>query len=175
VKYPTWSPPVLEYHADVDARPVWIDAPSMNWHANVHASAAPMRANVGWYVRPPSLKAKLLVGADVRGKYQSRIAVHAPEPRAKIRAQWRVPVGLKIRVAPPRADFHVRTQVAVPDVRAKVRVAAPDVRAKVRVAAPDVRAKVNVRVHAPVVRVNIPKPPKIKVKAGFKAGFHIGN
>jgi len=154
VKTKIWIAPDLEYKAS--ARPVWVVAPSMNWRANVKVAPAPMRANVGWYVRPPNLKAKVLVGGDLRGRYDSRLAVSAPEPRAKLRASWRVPVGLKIKIGAPDFDAGARARASwkiggganvranAPDVRGKVRVDAPDV--KVKVVVPDVRAKVDVNV-----------------------------
>lgn len=156
VKTKIWIAPELNYKAT--ARPVWVTAPSVNWRANVKVAPAPMRANVGWYVRPPNLKAKVLVGGDLRGRYDSRLAVSAPEPRAKLRATWRVPVGVKIKIGAPdfdagaraRASWKVRgganVRANAPDVRGKVRVDAPDVRANVKVVVPDVRAKVDVNV-----------------------------
>lgn len=156
VKTKIWIAPELTYQAS--ARPVWVSAPSMNWRANVKVAPAPMRANVGWYVRPPNLKAKVLVGGDLRGRYDSRVQVSAPEPRAKLRATWRVPVGVKIKLGAPDFDAGARARASWkvggganvradgPDVRGKVRVDATDVRAKVKVVVPDVRAKVEVNV-----------------------------
>lgn len=52
-------------------------------------------------MRPPTLKAKVFVGADVRGKLDSHLVVRPPEPRASLRARWTVPVGVKIKVGAP--------------------------------------------------------------------------
>ena len=166
VKTKIWIHPEVQYTAS--ARPVWISSPSMTWRANAKFTPAPMRANVGWYVRPPTLKAKVLVGADLRGKYDYRIKVAPPEPRANFRATWKVPVGMKIKIGAPDFDAGAKARaswkvggsaganVHAPDVRGdakakidgKVHVVVPDVKAKVDVVVPDVKAKVDVNVRA---------------------------
>ncbi len=195
IKSEVWIAPEIEYRASM--RPVWITAPSLDWNAKLAVNAAPPRANMAWYVRPSTLRAKAFVGADVRGKYQTRLVVKAPEPRASLRARWAIPVGVKIRVGAPdlsaaanaRARFKVgggvgvrgNVDARVPDVKTKVMVKVPDVKvgvgAKVRGGAnaagnagAGVRAgaAVKVKVNAPTVRIVVPKPPPIKVQGGIK-------
>ncbi|HEY5933257.1 MAG TPA: FecR family protein [Kofleriaceae bacterium] len=98
-KLAIWVAPEMSYR--VSARPVWVAAPAVNWRAKARFAAAPPRAKVAWYVRPPSLKAKILVGTNVTGNYASKIVVAAPQPRASIRAAWKVPVGMKIKIGAP--------------------------------------------------------------------------
>ena len=181
-----WIAPEMQYKAT--ARPVWVSMPAPSWHANVKVAAAPPRAKVAWYVRPPQLKAKALVGVNATGAWKSKLDVRPPEPRAKLAAMWTVPVGMKIKVAPPdlsaaaaaRAKIKIgadgrlitdhRVGIAPPDVKgdlkgkvgAKVGVGVPDVKGKVdaKVVVPDVKAKIGVGV--PDV--------KAKVGGGVKAG-----
>jgi hypothetical protein len=169
-----WATPELRYKAS--ARPVWVATPSASWHAKVKVAAAPPRAKVAWYVRPPELKAKALVGVNATGAWKSSLNVQPPQPRAQLAAMWTIPVGMKIKVGPPdlsaaasaRAKVKIgadgrfvsdhRVGIAAPDVRGNVKgnvkgkIAAPDVKGKVGakvgvgVAAPDVKAGVGVKV-----------------------------
>lgn len=162
VKSKIWIHPEVNYTAS--ARPVWITAPSMNWRANAKFTPAKFRANAGWYVRPPTLKAKVLVGSDLRGKYDSRLKVSAPEPRANFRAAWKVPVGMKIKVAPPNFDAGVKARAGWKiGAGAGGNVNAPDMRGGAKA---KVGAKVDVRV--PDVKVQVPNV-KAKVDVGLKA------
>jgi hypothetical protein len=188
VKTPIWVAPTIEYRAS--ARPVWIAAPSADWRAKVKIQPAPMRAKVGWYVRPPSLKAKVLVGTNVTGAWDSKLAVAAPSPRASLRGAWTVPVGMKIKLGAPdlsaAASARAKFKVGVPavdaragaDVRGKVGVKVPDadVRGKVNVKVPDVRppdAKAELKAK---VGVKVPaiEPPDVKAKIGVGAGIKAG-
>ncbi|HLL23972.1 MAG TPA: FecR family protein, partial [Kofleriaceae bacterium] len=99
VKTKVWAAPDVEFGAST--HPVWIAAPSVDWRANVKVAPAALRGGGSFYVRPPSLKAKVLVGANVTGAWKSRLTVAAPQPRAQLRAAWSIPVGAKIVVAPP--------------------------------------------------------------------------
>ncbi len=114
-----WAPEV-KYTAS--ARPVWVAAPSADWSADVKVRPAPMRASGGWYVRPATLKTKVLLGGDIRGKWDSRLAVGAPTPRANLRAAWKVPVGMKIKIGAPdlraAANARARWNVDLGTVRA---------------------------------------------------------
>ena len=161
VKLKIWIAPELTYRASV--RPVWIAAPSVDWRARVRVQPAPFRANVAWYVRPPTLRAKLVVGRPLAGKYTTRFKIGAPAPRASLVAAWKVPIGVKVRVRAPDLTIAAKARARIKldgggrlvvrdRVRARVDVRAPDV--KVKVVAPDVRTKVNVRV------------PGVTVKAG---------
>ncbi|HEY4055548.1 MAG TPA: FecR family protein [Kofleriaceae bacterium] len=150
VKAPVWTPPELEYHADAAARPVWIETPAPDWRVDAKFHAAPPRADVGWYVRVPQPKAHLMIGADVRGRFDSALAVRPPEPRAKLRAAWTVPVGVKIKIGAPdlhaaadaRAHWGGRADIHGPDIHAKVRVGVrepePPPMPTIRVAPPSV-------------------------------------
>jgi hypothetical protein len=170
LKGQVWIAPEMRYVAS--ARPVWITAPNASWHANVKVKAAPPRAKVAWYVRPPALKANLLVGANVTGKWNSKLDVQPPQPRAQLAAMWTVPVGLKVKIAPPdlsaaaaaRAKVKIgadgmlvrdhRVDVAAPSANVKAgikgKVVVPDVKgkvdAKIGVGVPDVKAGVGVKV-----------------------------
>lgn len=174
LKGQVWIAPEMTYHAS--ARPIWIAAPNASWHASVKAHAAPPRAKVAWYVRPPQLKSNLLVGANVTGKWNSKLDVQPPQPRAQLAAMWTIPVGIKVKIAPPdlsaaataRAKVKIgangelirdhRMDVAMPsgnvkaDIKGKAGVAVPDVKGKVGakvgvgVAVPDVKAGVGVNV-----------------------------
>jgi hypothetical protein len=94
-----WMAPQLNYQAS--ARPVWISTPDASWHANVKATPAAARGKVAWYVRPPTMKAKWLVGANITGNWQSKLVAAPPQPMADLHAMWKVPVGTKIKIAAP--------------------------------------------------------------------------
>ncbi len=151
IKSDVWIAPEIEYRAST--RPVWITAPSLDWNAKLAVAAAPPRANMAWYVRPPTLRGTAFLGADVRGNYQTHLEIKPPEPRASLRALWTIPVGMKIRVGAPdlsaaanaRARFHVDGGA---DVRGKIDARVPDVKTKVVVRVPDVRAGVGAKVRA---------------------------
>ncbi len=188
VKSKIWLHPEVNYTAS--ARPVWISAPSMSWRANAKINPAPFRAKAGWYVRPPTLKSKVLLGADLRGKYDTRLKVSAPEPRANFRAAWKVPVGMKIKIGAPDFDAGAKARAnwklgagagasgnAKAKVGAKVDVRVPDVKVKVKV--PDVKAKVDANLNAAAdaaaearakakaaadVKVKV-QAPQVKIKA----------
>jgi hypothetical protein len=183
LKGQVWIAPEMSYK--VSARPVWIAAPSASWHANVKVMPAPPRAKVAWYVRPPTLKANVLVGANVTGNWASKLDMQPPQPRAQLAAMWTIPVGMKVKIAPPdlsaaataRAKVKLgadgqlirdhRVNVAVPSadikgkVGAKVGVGAPDIKGdlkgKVGVGAPDIKGdlKGRVGVGAPDIKGNI--------------------
>lgn len=172
VKGAVWIAPEMTYHAST--RPIWITAPDASWHASVKAHAAPPRAKVGWYVRPPNLKAHAIVGTNVTGKWDSKLKVGPPQPVADLHAMWKVPVGTKIHVAAP--DMH-----AAATARAKVKLggdghivwdhratAATDVKA-------NVQGKVNVKVpevhvQAPAVKANVTANVRDHRDATVKAG-----
>jgi hypothetical protein len=113
VKGAVWIAPEMTYHAST--RPVWIATPDASWHASVKAHAAPPRAKVGWYVRPPNLKAHAIVGTNVTGKWDNKLTVGPAQPVADLHAMWKVPVGTKIHVEAP--DLH-----AAAAARAKVKL-----------------------------------------------------
>ncbi len=166
IKTPVWIAP--DVHVTASARPIWVTAPPMNWRAKLKVSPAPFRANVGWYVRPPTMKAKLMVAAAPSVAYTSKLHVAAPAPRASLHAAWKIPVGMKVKVAPPNLDLAAKARAswkvgvgvgggidAAPpavDAKAKVKgkldVAVPDPSAKVKVAVPDVKAGIGVKAKA---------------------------
>ena len=170
LKGQVWIAPEMTYHASV--RPIWVTMPEPTWNAKLHVVAAPPRAKVDWYMRPPTLKANVLVGANITGKYASKLEVKAPEPRASIAAGWTVPVGMKIQVAPPdlAAAASARAKAKI-GADGRLVIGAPTMAVKgnldAHVKAPDVKAAVGVKVKAPAVKVKVPD-----VKAGIDA--HVG-
>jgi hypothetical protein len=166
VKTHIWIAP--DVHFAATARPVWVAAPAFDWRAKVKVTPAPMRGNVDFYVRPPTLKANVLVGANVTGSWASKLTVAAPEPHANLRAAWSIPVGAKIVIAPPdlalaakaRGSFKVDAKA---DVRAKIDAPPPpnvDAKAKIK-------AKVDIR--TPEVKI-----PDVAVKAKIGIGGAAG-
>jgi FecR protein len=172
LKGQVWLAPQLSYHAS--PRPIWVTAPAPTWNANVKATIAPPRAKVAWYVRPPALKAKLLVGTNVSGAWKSKLDVKAPQPRAQLAAMWTVPVGMKVKIAPPDLSMAATA-------RAKVKLGADgqliqDHRVDINAGmppAPDVKAGVKAKVDAKIgVKAPVVKVPDVKAKVG--AGVKIG-
>lgn len=148
-KTPIWQVPELAYTPT--ARPVWIAAPSVGWHAKVKLAPAAFAGKASWYVRPPSAPSKILVGGDVTGRWESRLAIGSPAPRATLHAVWKVPVGAKIQLAAPDLAAAARARG-----RWKARVEAPAVRGGANVGA-KVGAKVGAHVGA---------APNVKVEVG---------
>lgn len=112
VRAPIWMAPDLAFRAQ--ARPVWVAAPEPAWHTTIKIAPRPPRARVGWYVRPPELRAKLIVGAPPERRYESHLVVAPVAPRAEIRGVFAGPtLGARVHVGPP--DYHaaavVRTKV----------------------------------------------------------------
>ncbi|HEU0032772.1 MAG TPA: FecR family protein [Kofleriaceae bacterium] len=203
VRMPIWIAPEVTYV--VSTRPIWIATPAIDWRTKIRVIApARPRATVAWYVRPPTLRAHVLVGANVTGAYEPRLRVVAPEPRASLRAAWKVPVGVKVKVgapdlafaastraklkldgggrlvvAPPGVNVHGGVGVGVPDVKGnvKAKVAVPDIKGKanVKVAAPDVKGSVKAKVAVPDVKAKVKVAvPDVKAKLKVGAGVHGG-
>ena len=172
LKGQVWLAPEMNYHAS--ARPIWIAAPAPSWNAKIKVNAAPPRAKIAWYVRPPTLKANILLGANITGKYASKLDVRPPEPRAAIAAAWTVPVGMKIKVQPPDLSAAANARAKI-KLGADGRLVAPAVGVKggagVGVGVPDVKggAKVGVGIKAPDVKVKV-KAPDVKAKVGVHTG-----
>jgi hypothetical protein len=167
-----WIAPDVQFTAST--RPVWITAPSLEWRTKLAIRPAAFRATSAWYVRPPKLKSKILVGRDIKGSWSSKLALAAPSPRASLRASWKVPVGTKIKIEAPdlvvatkaRAKFKVGTGVRAPQVKGGAVVGAK------ATAATKVKANAVVKVKAPEIKV---KAPEVKVKGQVKAGFKLGS
>lgn len=143
LKSQVWIAPELEYRAA--NRPVWVAAPSADWRAKAQARIAAPRAKGGWYARAASPRAKIYVGANVRGKYESHLAVKGSQSRASLRGGWKVPVGAKVKVADPdmqaaataRAKVKLRPEpkvvaVKVGGVGGKVQVDTGGIKANVK-------------------------------------------
>jgi ferric-dicitrate binding protein FerR (iron transport regulator) len=111
VKGQIWIAPELAYHAS--ARPVWVAAPSMDWNAKIKVMPAPPRAKVAWYVRPPTLKSTAFLGAKVTGNWQSKLTVQPPQPQAALAATWKIPVGMKIKIAQPDLSMAANARAKV--------------------------------------------------------------
>ncbi|MDQ3337754.1 MAG: FecR family protein [Myxococcota bacterium] len=168
VKTKIWLAPDVRFVATT--RPVWISAPSADWRVKVKVAPPPMRGNVDFYVRPPSLKAKILVGANATGSWASKLTVAAPEPRMNLRAAWSIPVGAKVVVAAPDLAFAAKARAGMKldaggrvDARARIDAPPPpDIDAKAKI-----KAKVDVRV--PEVKM-----PSVKGKIGIGVGGGAG-
>jgi hypothetical protein len=169
VKSHVWIAPEVPFK--VQPRPVWALAPAPEWHAKLAVAPAPFRAKVGWYVRPPTPHATVFVGAPIKRPFEPHIEVRPPEPRAELRAQWKVPVGVKVQVGAPDFAAAERARATVkldPGGRVIVRehagvVVAPAVRAGV-----EVHGAPGVVVHgAPAVEVHgapgvVVRPPEVR-------------
>jgi len=94
-----WMAPDIHYVAS--PRPIWIAAPDASWHATIKATPATARGKVAWYVRPPTMKATALVGANVTGNWQSKLVAAPPQAWGDLQASWKIPVGTKIKIAAP--------------------------------------------------------------------------
>jgi hypothetical protein len=166
------------------ARPVYIAAPSVDWRAKAKIHAAPPRGKVSFWVRPPELKAKAYLGADIKARVTPVFAVVPPAPRGQLKVDWKARIGGKIKVAPPdlraAASARARYQVGIgaPDLRAganaKVgaKVAVPDVRVRAPEVKAGAKAKIGARVVVPDVKakVKVAVPSvKAKVKGGVDA------
>lgn len=166
-------------------RPVWVVAPALDWKVKVKAKPAKYRAKGAWYVRPPAPRAKVFVGVDVRGKIGSRLVVKAPEPRAKVRAHYKVNLGGKIKVRPPDLNVAARARAKVKiqggvvvrdhrdDVKVKVKGGADDVAVKVKTGGDVIikggnDVKVKVRDHREDVKGDVKGGAKVDVKAKVK-------
>lgn len=176
IKAPVWTAPELTYK--VSTRPIWVTTPAASWHAKLKVHPAPARAKVAWYVRPPTLKAKLLVGANATGKWKSKLAVKPPTPRAQLAAAWKIPVGMKIKIAPPDLS-------AAATARAKIKLgpdgrlvrdhrvglhagagAVGDMRGQVK---GKVNAKMGGQLHVATPQVKV---PDVKAKIGVNVRDH---
>jgi hypothetical protein len=112
IKIKTWTPPSLIVKAQ--ARPVWIAAPAPTWRANVKVVAAPPRAKVAWYVRPPQLKASTLIGVKATGRWTTALKIGAPAPRATLAAKLAFrPIGTKITVKKPDLAAAAKARMGV--------------------------------------------------------------
>ncbi|HUS28044.1 MAG TPA: FecR family protein [Kofleriaceae bacterium] len=168
-----WMTPDVKWQAS-SPRPVWITAPDASWHASVKATPATARGKVAWYVRPPTMKATALVGANVQSNWESKLKMQPAMPMADLHAMWKVPVGTKIKIAAPdmkaaanaraswKADAKWNADVAG---QAQGKVHAPnvatDVKGKMEVKAPDV--------HVQVPDVNVKGKLDVAAGAGAKA------
>ncbi len=181
LKGQVWVAPEMHYVAS--ARPVWITAPNASWHANVKVKAAPPRAKVTWYVRPPTLKSKVLVGTNITGNWKTKLDVQPPQPRAQLAAMWTIPVGMKVKIAPPdlSAAASARAKVKlgadgtlIRDHRMDVAAPSANVKADIKgkVAVPDIKGKVDAKIgiRAPDVKVNVRDHREAAVGAGVNAG-----
>ncbi|MDX2087447.1 MAG: FecR family protein [Kofleriaceae bacterium] len=179
IKTKIWMQPDIKVAAST--RPVWIASPAANWRAGASFKPAPFRAKVGWYARPPELKTKVLLGADLKGTWDSKLTLKPPAPRASLYAAWSVPVGAKIKLAAPdlKAAAAARASFRAPGIGAGVRVGAnvappdlpppPDVKAKIGVKVP------SVKIQAPAVKAGAAIKAKagVGIGAGVKAGAGI--
>lgn len=196
LKSKVWVAPVPSVKAQ--GRAVWMTAPPPGWRAKVKVKPAPVRARVGWYVRPPDAKATVLVGMPVKGKLESKVKVMPPQSRASLRATVKAPdLGTKVKVAPPHAEVggavhgEVKSEVkgtvgagadvavdAKLEAEKKAKAAAEaaaaakaKAEAEARAAAEAAaKAKADIKAKADVkVKVTPPPPPKVEVKGKIEA------
>lgn len=143
IKSPVWIAPEIEYRAA--NRPVWIAAPALDWREKATARTAAPRGEGGWYAPAAAPRAKIYVGANVRGKYESGLAIKGTQSRASLRGGWKVPVGAKVKVDAPdmqaaataRAKVKLRPEpkvvaVKVGGVGGKVQVDTAGIKADVK-------------------------------------------
>ena len=123
---------------------------------------------MAWYVRPPALKSKVLVGGEIKGTWSSKLAIAAPSPRANLRASWKVPVGTKIKIGAP--DLR-----AAANARAKFKLGAPG--AHVRDHRANVKGRLDGKLDVQAPQVTLPDVKGqlgVGVKAGGGAGMQVG-
>ncbi len=201
LKFKLFTPPHVAFTAS--SRAVWIAAPSVSWHAKAKFKATAPRGQVAFWVRPPKLKAKAILGAKVTGKIGAAFAVRPPVARADLGAKWAVSLGHKIKVAAPdlkasaRARASWEANVAVPDMHADLnaRIVAPKLKGEARAAAGAkvkfvANGKAKAYAHASAaheaeakfkaganIRVKPPeiKMPKVKAEAKGSAQFKLGH
>lgn len=179
VKGQIWIAPELAYKAS--ARPVWVTAPSADWHAKAKVTPAPPRAKVAWYVRPATLKSTAFLGAKITGNWQSKLTMQPPQPQAALAATWKIPVGMKVRIAQPDLSLAA-------SARAKVKLGADgrlvrdhrmNANGQVNAAggmAGDMKGKVTGKldVKAPGIQAPEVKAPNVDVKAKVNVGVNAG-
>ena len=174
VKTHFWVRPEVSFKAS--ARPVWISHPRPGWRAKVKVKPAKARAKVAWYVRPPDFKAKVFLGADVKAKYQTKVVVKPPQPRANLRAKVKVKApGVRIKVKAPDLNAAAKARMKV-KLDARGRIAVRDHR-DVKVGAGAAGgADVNVRDHRGDVDVKVRDhrdEVKGKLDVGVKGGADV--
>jgi hypothetical protein len=155
--FKVFTPPTPEFTAS--ARAVWIAAPSADWQAKVSAKAATPRAKLDFYVRPPKLAAKAILGAEVKGKIATLFAMQAPRARGQLDAKWGLALGHSIKLAAPDLN-------AAAEARAQWQAEAPG-------GAFDVDSHHALNVHAPKAKLNAQGKGKlasaVKLEAKGKA------
>jgi len=167
-------------------------------------TVATPRAKLGFYVRPPSLTAKAILGAEVKGKLEPVFAVKPPRARGQLDAKWGLALGHTIKLGAPdlqaaanaRAhwkaemptgeldvDSHQALELVRPkakiDAQAKAKLgAAGKLEAKgkaLSAAAADAKAAGNGKAHAGI-KLKGPelKAPSVKAEAKGSASFKLG-
>ena len=200
--FKVFTPPTPKFTAS--ARAVWIAAPSTDWQVKATAKAAAPRAKLGFYVRPPQLAAKALVGVEAKGKIATVFGMKPPSARGELNAKWGLALGHAIKLAAPnlqaaadaRANWRAEMPTAGLDVKAhealdlkgpKARLeaqgkakldAAGKLEAKGKALAGAVgEAKAEAKGKAQAgISIKAPevKPPTLKAEAKGSAGFKLG-
>ncbi len=112
IKVKLWAPPVIKVTAQ--ARPVWIAMPDASWHASIKVKPAAMRGKARWYVRPPQLKAKALLGVTASGTWTTGLKVNPPALRADLRGKLTIkPVGTRIKIKAPDLAAAARARLSI--------------------------------------------------------------
>jgi hypothetical protein len=183
VKTRVYVAPVVKVRPQ--ARAVWIGSPPPGWRAKVKVKVkpAPVRARVGWYVRPPNFKGSVLVGMPVKAKLAHGLKVAAPRPRADVGGGFKGRLGGKIRVEPPDLGAAAKARMKVKLGTGGIMVRPPAAQASVRAhteaetkAKLDAAGRIKGDIHAPAVpdakvrvkpdRLKAPTPPAGGVGAG---------
>ncbi len=183
LKFKVFTPPQVAFTAT--GRAVWVAAPSANWQGKVKLKGTAPRGKLAFWVRPPKLRAKAVLGGSVKGKINSGFAVRPPEARGRLKAQWGVALGQKIKLSPPdlKASAQARAgwnaNAAPPDLNAKLdaKFAAkgelPDIKGKLKASA-DAKAKLAADGRAKAqAQANAAANAKAKLKAGAGASAKI--
>jgi hypothetical protein len=172
VKGQIWVAPEVAYKAS--ARPVWVAAPAADWHAKVKVMPAPPRAKVAWYVRPATLKSTAILGAKITGNWQSKLTMQPPQPQAALAATWKIPVGMKVKIAQPDLSMAANARAKV-KLGADGRLPRPQMNAGGQMnaaggAAADMKGKVTGKLDVKAPEVKAPEMPNVDVKAKVNVG-----
>ncbi len=187
LKFKVFTPPQVAFTAT--GRAVWIAAPSAGWHGKVKLKATAPRGKLAFWVRPPQLKGKAMLGARVKGKINPSFAVRAPEARGHLKGKWGIALGHKIKVSPPDLNASAQARAAwkanatPPSINAKLAadVELPDVKGKLKASANgkaklavDAKAKLAADAKAKAkASADALASAKAKLKAGANASANI--
>ncbi|MFT3924477.1 MAG: FecR family protein [Myxococcales bacterium] len=160
LKFKFFTPPTPKFTAS--ARALWIGAPSLDWQAKASANVAPPRGKVAFYMRPPKLAAKAILGAEVKGRLATVFAVKPPRARGELDAKWGLQLGHAIHVNPPNLQ-------AAAEARASWNVDAPELDAAAVIGTPGVDAHHALDLHGPKAKLEAKAKAKLDADAKLEA------